>query len=83
LKDLLDAGGMVAHKHLRSNKPTNKMNMKTNIKTLDKTSARICPKLSGFTPEEILAADKVTRTLSQISKHPLVQDVSDLSLIHI
>jgi hypothetical protein len=44
---------------------------------LARTHARIVPKLSGFNPEEILAADKVTRTLAQIAKHPLVADVSD------
>lgn len=44
---------------------------------LARIHARIVPALSGFNPEEILAADKVTRTLSQISRHPLVQDISD------
>ena len=44
---------------------------------LAKTTARIVPALSGFDPAEILAADKITRTLAQISRHPLVQDISD------
>jgi len=52
------------------------MKTKNEIK-LAQTTARICPKLSGFNPEEILAADKATRTLAQIARHPLVQDVSD------
>jgi hypothetical protein len=49
----------------------------TNEIKLAKTTARIVPALSGFKPEEILAADKVTRTLAQIARHPLVADVSD------
>ena len=44
---------------------------------LARIHARIVPALSGFKPEEILEADKTTRTLAQIAKHPLVQDVSD------
>ena len=52
------------------------MKTKNEIK-LAQTTARICPKLSGFNPEEILAADKTTRTLAQIARHPLVQDISD------
>ena len=44
---------------------------------LARIHARIVPALSGFDPAEILEADKVTRTLAQIEKHPLVSSISD------
>jgi len=52
-------------------------NTDKNTAQLAVITARIVPALSGFDPAEILAADKITRTLAQIARHPLVSDVSD------
>lgn len=51
--------------------------MKNTTDKLAATAKRIVPALSGFDPAEILAADKATRTLAQIEKHPLVSSISD------
>ena len=53
---------------------------RTELKTaakIEATAKRICPKLSGISPAEVIAADKITRSLSAIARHPLVESVSD------